>query len=104
MADIHLYTAATMNGYKPVIFLEEAGVPYDLTFVDFAKQEQKAPEYLKLNPNGRIPTIVDRSNGDFAVFDRGGASAKEVEETVRSSAPSSGPPTRWATWTRSRRG
>lgn len=69
--DIHLYTAATMNGYKPVIFLEEAGVPYDLTFIDFAKKEQKAPEYIKLNPNGRIPTIVNRSNGDFAVFESG---------------------------------
>ena len=53
--DIHLYTAATMNGYKPVIFLEEAGVPYDLTFIDFSKKEQKAPEYLKLNPNGADP-------------------------------------------------
>lgn len=71
MADIHLYTAATMNGYKPVIFLEEAGVEYDLTFIDFAKNEQKAPDYLTLNPNGRIPTIVDRSNGDFAVFESG---------------------------------
>lgn len=71
MKDIHLYTAATMNGYKPVIFLEEAGVPYDLTFIDFSKREQKAPEYLKLNPNGRIPTIVDRSNNDFAVFESG---------------------------------
>ena len=70
-ADIHLYTAATMNGYKPVIFLEEAGVPYDLTFIDFAKKEQKAPDYMTLNPNGRIPTIVDRSNDDFAVFESG---------------------------------
>ncbi|MEL6977825.1 MAG: glutathione binding-like protein [Pseudomonadota bacterium] len=70
-ADIHLYTAATMNGYKPAIFLEEAGVPYDLTFIDFAKKEQKAPDYVALNPNGRIPTIVDRSNGDFAVFESG---------------------------------
>jgi len=69
--DIHLYTAATMNGYKPVIFLEEAGEPYDLTFIDFARKEQKAPEYLKLNPNGRIPTIVDRANQDFAVFESG---------------------------------
>lgn len=69
--DIHLYTAATMNGYKPVIFLEEAQVPYDLTLIDFAKQEQKAPDYVALNPNGRIPTIVDRSNADFAVFESG---------------------------------
>ncbi|MEO1194454.1 MAG: glutathione binding-like protein [Pseudomonadota bacterium] len=69
--DIHLYTAATMNGYKPVLFLEEAEVPYDLTFINFAKREQKAPDYMKLNPNGRIPTIVDRANGDFAVFESG---------------------------------
>ncbi len=69
--DIHLYTAATMNGYKPVIFLEEAGVPYDLTFIDFSKREQKAPDYMTLNPNGRIPTIIDRSNGNFAVFESG---------------------------------
>ncbi|WP_288350141.1 glutathione binding-like protein [uncultured Thalassospira sp.] len=70
MTEIHLYTAATMNGYKPVIFLEEAGIPYDLTFVDFAKQEQKAPDYLKLNPNGKIPTIVDRSE-DRPIFESG---------------------------------
>lgn len=69
--DIHLYTASTMNGWKPVIFLEEAGVEYDLTYIDFSKKEQKDPEYMKLNPNGRIPTIVDRSNGDFAVFESG---------------------------------
>jgi len=68
--DIHLYTAATMNGYKPVIFLEEAEVPYDLTFINFAKQEQKAPGYLKLNPNGKIPTIVDRAE-DRAIFESG---------------------------------
>ena len=68
--DIHLYTAATMNGYKPVIFLEEVGVPYDLTFVDFSKNEQKAPDYLKLNPNGKIPTIEDRSEGR-AIFESG---------------------------------
>ena len=69
--DIHLYTASTMNGWKPVIFLEEAGIDYDLTYIDFSKKEQKAPEYLKLNPNGRIPTIVDRSNDDFVVFESG---------------------------------
>lgn len=69
--DIHLFTAATMNGYKPVLFLEEAGAPYDLTVIDFAKREQKSPGYVKLNPNGRIPTIVDRSNNDFVVFESG---------------------------------
>lgn len=68
--DIHLYTAATMNGYKPVLFLEEADVPYDLTFIDFGKQEQKAPDYVKLNPNAKIPTIYDRSE-DRAIFESG---------------------------------
>ena len=69
--DIHLYAAATMNGYKPVIFLEEAGVPYDLTFIDFAKNEQKAQDYVKdINPNGKIPSIYDRSAGR-AIFESG---------------------------------
>ncbi len=68
--DIRLYTAATMNGYKPVIFLEEAAVPYDLTFINFAKSEQKEPAYLELNPNGKIPTIYDHSQ-ERAVFESG---------------------------------
>jgi len=69
--DIHLYTASTMNGWKPTIFLEEAGVDYELTFIDFAKKEQKSDWYVALNPNGRIPTIVDRGNEDFTVFESG---------------------------------
>ena len=69
--DIHLNTAPTSNGWKPIIFLEEAGIKYDITSIDFAKKEQKAPEYLKLNPNGRIPTIIDRSNNNFVVFESG---------------------------------
>ena len=69
--DIHLYTASTMNGWKPTIFLEEARVDYELTFIDFAKKEQKADWYVALNPNGRIPTIVDRGNDDFTVFESG---------------------------------
>lgn len=69
--DIVLYTANTMNGWKPLIFLHEAEVPYELVPISFAKREQKAPWYLELNPNGRIPTIVDRGNNDFAVFESG---------------------------------
>eukprot|EP00127_Corallochytrium_limacisporum_P004346 Clim_evm29s158 gene=Clim_evmTU29s158 len=68
---IHLYTASTMNGWKPVIFLEEAGVEYDLTYIDFSKKEQKEPWYTKMNPNGRIPTIVDHEKDDFVVFESG---------------------------------
>lgn len=69
--DIHLYTASTMNGWKPVIFLEEAEIEYELTYIDFSQKEQKSDWYVKLNPNGRIPTIVDRSNNDFVVFESG---------------------------------
>ncbi len=69
--DIHLYTASTMNGWKPLIFLEEAEVEYEMTHINFSKKEQKSDWYLKLNPNGRIPTIVDRSNDNFVVFESG---------------------------------
>lgn len=69
--DILLYTANTMNGWKPLIFLHEAEVEYELVPIDFGKKEQKAPDYVRLNPNGRIPTIVDRGNGDFPVFESG---------------------------------
>ncbi len=69
--DIHLYTAATMNGYKPVIFLEEAGIDYDLTFVNFAKDEQHAPDYVaNVNPNGKIPSIYIHSE-QRAIFESG---------------------------------
>jgi GSH-dependent disulfide-bond oxidoreductase len=69
--DIVLYTAATMNGWKPIIFLEEAEVPYELVPIDLSKNEQHEPWYVDLNPNGRIPTIVDRGNDDFVVFESG---------------------------------
>ncbi|MEX0285399.1 MAG: glutathione S-transferase family protein, partial [Paracoccaceae bacterium] len=69
--DILLYTANTMNGWKPLIFLHEGEIDYDMVPISFSKKEQKAPDYVKLNPNGRIPTIVDRGNGDFAVFESG---------------------------------
>ncbi len=69
--DILLYTANTMNGWKPLIFLHEGEIDYEMRPISFSKKEQKAPDYLKLNPNGRIPTIVDRGNGGFAVFESG---------------------------------
>lgn len=68
---IDLYTAATPNGKKVSIMLEEVGLPYNVKHVKLHKLEQKAPAYLKLNPNGRIPTIVDRDEGDFVVFESG---------------------------------
>jgi GST-like protein len=81
--DLHLYTAATMNGWKPLIFLEEAGLDYELTHVHFSRQEQKAPAYLALNPNGRIPTLVDRAHDDFVVFESGAILWYLAERTGR---------------------
>ncbi len=68
---IDLYTAPTPNGYKVSICLEELSMPYEVHVVNILAGEQKKPEYLKLNPNGRIPTIVDRDEDDFAVFESG---------------------------------
>jgi GSH-dependent disulfide-bond oxidoreductase len=71
MTMIELYTAATPNGWKASITLEELALPYKVRRIDFDKREQKEPWYLKINPNGRIPTIVDHDNGGFAVFESG---------------------------------
>jgi glutathione S-transferase len=68
---IDLYTAPTPNGHKISIALEEMHVPYKVIPVDLSQNEQKRPEYLTLNPNGRIPTIVDHDNDDFVVFESG---------------------------------
>jgi GSH-dependent disulfide-bond oxidoreductase len=68
---IELFTAATPNGWKASITLEELGLPYKVRRIDFDKKEQKEPWYLEINPNGRIPTIVDHDNGGFAVFESG---------------------------------
>ena len=66
---IRLYTAATPNGWKISIALEEMGLPYEVRVIDFASQEQKADWYIKLNPNGRIPTLVDEDG--FTLFESG---------------------------------
>ena len=66
---IDLYTAATPNGWKVSIALEEMGIPYEVKALRLDKLEQKEESFLRINPNGRIPAIVDRDAGDFAVFD-----------------------------------
>jgi glutathione S-transferase len=68
---IDLYTSPTPNGHKVSIALEEMKLEYNVINVNLMAGDQKLPEYLKLNPNGRIPTIVDRDNNDFAVFESG---------------------------------
>jgi glutathione S-transferase len=71
MSDIELLTSATPNGQKISIFLEELGIPYKTTAIDLSKDEQKAPDFIAINPNGRIPAIVDHSRNDFPVFESG---------------------------------
>lgn len=56
---IDLHTTATANGYKASIMLEEVGLPYRVIDYDLSKGEHMKPEYLALNPVGRVPTIVD---------------------------------------------
>jgi GSH-dependent disulfide-bond oxidoreductase len=68
---IDLYTAPTPNGRKISIALEEMALPYRVIAVDLAAGEQKTPGFLAINPNGRIPAIVDRDAGDFPVFESG---------------------------------
>lgn len=80
---IDLYTADTPNGFKVSIALEELGLPYNVHALSFARKEQKAPEFLRINPNGRIPAIVDRENGDFAVFESGAILIYLAEKTGR---------------------
>jgi len=56
---LQLYSLNTPNGVKVSIMLEETGLPYEAHLVDFGKEEQKSPEFLSLNPNGKIPAIID---------------------------------------------
>ena len=78
---IDLYTAATPNGWKASIALEELGLPYAVHSIKLGEGEQKKPAYLKLNPNGRIPTIVDHDEGDFVVFESGAILIYLAEKT-----------------------
>src|SRR5258708_18393555 len=56
---LQLYSLPTPNGVKVSIMLEEIGLPYEAHAIDFAKDDQKTPAFLSLNPNGKIPAILD---------------------------------------------
>ena len=68
---IELYTSPTPNGYKTSVALEELEIPYNVHVVNLMSGDQKKPEFLKLNPNGRIPVIVDTDNDNLAIMESG---------------------------------
>ena len=78
---IDLYTAATPNGKKVSIMLEEIGLEYNVHPINLRKLEHKEDWYLKINPNGRIPAIIDRDNNDFSVFESGAILIYLAEKT-----------------------
>jgi len=80
---IDLYTAGTPNGYKISIALEELGLPYELHSLNLLANEQKKAEFLAINPNGRIPAIVDRACDNITIFESGAILIYLAEKTGR---------------------
>ncbi len=84
---IDLYFWTTPNGYKPLLFVEEAGVPYTIVPVNIGKGEQFEPGFLKISPNNRIPAIVDHAPASggtpVSVFESGAILLYLAEKTGR---------------------
>ena len=84
---IQLYTAATPNGWKASVTLEELGLPYEVHAIDLSRGQQKEPRFLAINPNGRIPAIVDQDPVDggepLAVFESGALMAYLADKAAR---------------------
>ncbi len=83
---IEFHTAGTPNGRKVAIFLEEAGLPYTVHRIDFSKDEQFAPAFLKVSPNNKIPAIVDTDGPGgkpLALFESGAILFYLAEKTGR---------------------
>jgi GST-like protein len=84
---IELSYWTTPNGHKITIFLEEAGLAYRIVPVDISKNEQFAPDFLKISPNNRIPAIVDREPADggepISLFESGAILLYLAEKTGR---------------------
>lgn len=78
---IDLYTAATPNGWKASIALEEMGLDYTVHALELSTGDQKKPDFLKISPNGRIPAIVDRDADDLAIFESGAILIYLAEKT-----------------------
>ncbi len=82
---IDLYYWPTPNGFKIAIMLEECGLPYKLIPVNIGKGDQFAPEFLALNPNHRMPVIVDQDapGGPLSVFESGAILVYLADKTGR---------------------
>ena len=78
---IELFTSATPNGHKISIALEELGLIYTVNELNLGANDQKKNSYLKLNPNGKIPAIIDHDNNDFVVFESGAILIYLAEKT-----------------------
>jgi len=78
---IDLYTSPTPNGWKASVTLEEMDVPYEVHPISLSQGTQKEPWFLKINPNGRIPAIVDRDEDNLAVFESGAIMIYLAEKT-----------------------
>lgn len=80
---IDLYTSPTPNGHKASCTLEELGIPYEVHPVNLMEGDQKTDAFLAMNPNGRIPVIVDRENDDLAIFESGAIMIYLAEKSGR---------------------
>ncbi|MBP2558163.1 GST-like protein [Neorhizobium galegae] len=95
---LQLYSTPTPNGVKVSIMLEEIGLPYEPHFINIGADETWGPEYLELNPNGKIPAILDpHGPGDkpLALFESGAILIYLAEKTGK--LLSSDPATRYET-------
>ncbi|KQZ82929.1 glutathione S-transferase [Mesorhizobium sp. Root157] len=81
---LQLYSAPTPNGVKVSIVLEELGLPYEAHYVDIGKDETWTPEFLSLNPNGKIPSVIDpdgQGGKPLALFESGAILLYLAEKT-----------------------
>ncbi|MCA6220272.1 GSH-dependent disulfide bond oxidoreductase [Photorhabdus antumapuensis] len=82
---IDLYYAPTPNGHKITLFLEEAGLPYNIHRIDISAGDQFKPEFLAISPNNKIPAIVDQQPIDggkpIAIFESGAILTYLAEKT-----------------------
>ncbi|MGI9439343.1 MAG: glutathione S-transferase N-terminal domain-containing protein, partial [Parvibaculales bacterium] len=80
---IELYTSPTPNGYKASVTLEELDMAYNVHVINLQEDDQKTPEFLAMNPNGRIPVIIDPDFDNLAIFETGAIMVHLAEKAGR---------------------